>query len=165
VTDGPGEVQIGSPVFMGTQQQQCTLEVWLFMSRMSRSILRLVSNSTTQVILKEKRGNSHERWEKYRYKIGPIRRQFSLTLEVVNVDAAPAVMALDNLQLVDCFDGDKRYSLSGCVCFILRNVLLHFAGHFEYPGRVIYSDMLQAVWRFSGKLLHCVEPYLNFPDM
>jgi len=141
-TDGPGEVHIWSPVFMGTQQQQCTLEVWLFMSSMSRSILRLVSNSTTQVILKEMRGNSHERWEKYRYKIGPIRRQFSLILEVVNEDAAPAVMALDNLHLVDCFDGDKRHSFSGYVWLILRNVLLHFAGHF---GRVTYSEILQAV--------------------
>jgi len=96
---------------MGTQQQQCTLEVWLFMSSMSRSILRLVSNSTTQVILKETRGNSLERWEKHRYKIGPIRRQFSLILEVVDEDAAPAVMALDNLHLVDCFDGNKCHSL------------------------------------------------------
>lgn len=131
---------------MGTQQQQqCTLEVWLFMSNMSRSILRLVSNSTTQLILKEMRGNNHKRWENYRYKIGPIRRQFSLILEVVKEDAAPALMALDNLHLVDCFDGNKRHSLSGYVCFILRNVLLHFAGHFVYPGRVIYSDMLQAV--------------------
>jgi hypothetical protein len=91
------------------------------------------------------RGNSHERWEKYRYKIGPIRRQFSLILEVVNEDAAPAVMALDNLHLVDCFDGDKRHSFSGYVWLILRNVLLHFAGHFEYPGRVIYSETLQAL--------------------
>jgi hypothetical protein len=91
------------------------------------------------------RGNSHERWEKYRYKIGPIRRQFSLILEVVKEDAAPAVMALDNLHLVDCFDGNKGQNLSGYDCFILGNVLLHFAGHFKYPGRVIYSDILQAV--------------------
>jgi hypothetical protein len=150
---------------MGTQQQQCTLEVWHFMSSMSRSVLRLVSNSTVQVILKEMRGNSHERWEKFRYKIGPIPRQFSLILEVVNKDAAPAIMALDNLQLVDCFDGNKRHSLSGYVCFILGNVLLHFARHFDYPGRVIYSDILQAPKQFSGKLLYFVEPSLNFPDM
>jgi len=130
---------------MSTQQQQCTLEVWLFVSSMSRPILRLVSNSTTQVILKEIRGNSHERWEKYRYKIGPIRDQFNLILEVVKEDAAPAVIALDNLHLVDCFDGNKRQSLSGYVCFILGNLILHFAGHFEYPRRVIYSDILQAV--------------------
>jgi hypothetical protein len=130
---------------MGTHEEQCTLEVWLFISSMSRPILRLVSNSTTSVILKEMRGNNHDRWEKYRFKIGPIRRQFSLILEMVKEDAAPAVMALDNLHPVDCFDGNKRQSLSDCVCFILGNALLHFAGHFEYPGRVIHSDIFQAL--------------------
>ena len=102
-------------MFMDTQQQQCTLEVWLFMYNMLRSTVRLVSNSTTPVIVKEMLGNSHERWEKYRYKIGPIHRKFSLILEVVNEEAAPAVMALDNLRLVDCFNGDKRHSFSGCL--------------------------------------------------
>jgi hypothetical protein len=33
---------------------------------------------------------------------------------VVNEDAAPAVMALDNLHLVDCFDGNKRQSFWLC---------------------------------------------------
>lgn len=142
----PGQVHIWSPMFKDTQQQDCTLEVWLFMSSMSQStILRLVRNSTTHVILKETWGNSHERWEKYRYKIGTIRRQFSLTLEVEPKDFAPAFMALDNLHLVDCFDGDKRHSFSCYVCFIHGNALLHFAGHFEFPERVIYSYMLQAV--------------------
>jgi hypothetical protein len=132
-------------MFKGTQQQQCTLEVWLFMSGMSRSVLRLVRNSTTHVILKEERGNSNKRWEKHRYKIGPIRHQFSLTLEVVTKDVAPVFMALDNLRLVDCFDGDKRHSFSGYVCFIDGNALLHFAGHLDFPEREIYSYILQAV--------------------
>jgi hypothetical protein len=132
-------------MFKGTQQQQCTLEVWLFMSSMLQSILRLVSNSTTHVILKEEKGNSNKRWERHRYKIGPIRHQFSLTLEVVTKDVAPAFMALDNLHLVDCFDGNKRHSFSGYVCFIHGNALLCFAGHLELPERLIYSYILQAV--------------------
>ncbi|GFG39571.1 hypothetical protein Cfor_01001, partial [Coptotermes formosanus] len=103
-TEGHGEVHIRSPMFTGTQQPQCALEVWLFMSNMSRSTVRLVSDSNPQVIMKEIRGNSYERWEKYRYKIGPIRRNFSVILEVVTDEAAPAVMALDNLRLVDCFN-------------------------------------------------------------
>jgi hypothetical protein len=70
--------------------------------------------------MKEIRGNSYERWEKYRYKIGPIRRNFSVILEVVTDEAAPAVMALDNLRLVDCFNGAKRHSFSDS--FIHANV-------------------------------------------
>jgi hypothetical protein len=113
-------------MFMGMQQQQCTLEVWLFMSNMSRSTLRLVTNSTTPVIVKTMRGNNNELWEKYSYKIGPIRHEFSLILEVATKDGAPAVMALDNLRLVDCFNGDERDSFSDYVCFIYEKVVLHF---------------------------------------
>jgi MAM domain. len=89
------------------QQPHCSLEFWLFMSNMSRSTLSLVSNSTRPLILKKERGNSNNRWEKYRYKIGPINENSSLILEVVTADEAPAIMALDNLRLVDCFNGDQ----------------------------------------------------------
>jgi hypothetical protein len=101
----PGEVNLWSPVFLGTRQPQCSLEVWLYMSKMSRSTLRLVSNSTTQWVVHEEQGNSNERWERFRYKIGLIRQNFSLILEMVPEGAAPALVALDNLRLVDCFDG------------------------------------------------------------
>jgi hypothetical protein len=114
-------------MYLETQQQHCSLEVWLFMSNMSRSALRIVSNSTMQLIVKEVRGNSHERWEKSSFKIGPIYQKFSLILEVVTKDAAPAVMALDNLRLVDCFNGDKLDISLSTLSLIRRNVVLHSA--------------------------------------
>lgn len=107
---GPREVHVWSPMFLGTRQQQCRLEVWLYMSNMSRSTLRLVSNSTKQWIVKEVRGNSNRLWEMARYTIGPIRQNFSLILEVVSEDPAPALMALDNLRLVDCFNSENHDS-------------------------------------------------------
>jgi hypothetical protein len=58
------------------------------------------------LIVKEVHGNSHDRWEKFSFKIGPVYQKFSLILEVVTKDAAPAIMALDNLRLFDCFNGD-----------------------------------------------------------
>lgn len=124
---GPSEVLFWSPMYLETQQQQCSLEVWLFMSNMSRSILRLVSNATMQLIVKEVRGNSHERWEKFSFKIGPIDQKFNLILEVVTKDAAPAIMALDNLRLVDCFNGDQFDSSLGTLSLIRRNVILRSA--------------------------------------
>lgn len=124
---GPPEVLFWSPMYLETQQQHCSLEVWLFMSNMSRSTLRLVSNTTMQLILKEVRGNSHGRWEKFSFKIGPTYQKFSLILEVVTKDAAPAFMALDNLRLVDCFNGDQFDSSLATLSLIRRNVILHFA--------------------------------------
>jgi hypothetical protein len=93
-------------MYVETQQQHCRLEVWLFMSNMSRSTLRLVSNSSTPLIVQNVWGNSNDRWEKFSLKIGPSYQKFNLILEVVTKDAAPAIMALDNLRLVDCFNGD-----------------------------------------------------------
>jgi len=125
---GPAEVLFWSPMYLEKQQQQhCSLEVWLFMSNMSRSTLRLVSNSTMQLIVKEVRGNSHERWEKSSFKIGPIYQKFSLILEVVTKDAAPAIMALDNLRLVDCFNGDQFDISLSRLSLIRKNVVLHSA--------------------------------------
>ena len=124
---GPSEVLFWSPMYLETQQQRCSLEVWLFMSNMSRSILRLVSNTTVQLIVKEVRGNNNDRWEKFSFKIGPIYQKFSLILEVVTKDAAPAIMALDNLRLVDCFNGDQFDSSLGTLSLIRRNVILHSA--------------------------------------
>lgn len=124
---GGEEVHVWSPMYPGMQQQHCALEGWSFMSNMSHSILRLVSNSTRQLIVKETRGNSNERWEKFRYKIGPVEQKFSLILEVVTADPAPAVMALDNLRLVDCFNGDQCDSLLRSLLLTPRNVILHFA--------------------------------------
>jgi hypothetical protein len=97
-------------MFFGTRQQKCSLELWLYMSNMYRSTLHLVNNSTTQVVVKETQGNNNRLWERARYNIGPVRQNFSLILEVVSEDEAPAVMALDNLRLVDCFSGEKRNS-------------------------------------------------------
>jgi hypothetical protein len=109
-TEGPvsEHVQVWSPVFLGTQHNNCTLQMWLFMSNMSSATFRIVVNSTTQWIVYEGRGNSHEQWEKFVHKIGPIRQKFNLILEVVPENPAPALVALDNLRLVSCFDGDKR---------------------------------------------------------
>jgi hypothetical protein len=122
-------------MYLGTQQQQCSLEVWLFMSNMSRWTLRLVSNSTTQLIVKEVWGNSNERWEKFRYKIGSIYQKFSLILEVVTNDTAPAIMALDNLRLVDCFNGDLCDSSLGSVKLIHVNVILVL-----HSAKVLFSQ-------------------------
>jgi len=80
-----------------------------------------------QLIVKEVRGNSHERWEKFSFKIGPIDQKFNLILEVVTKDAAPAIMALDNLRLVDCFNGDQFDSSLGTLSLIRRNVILRSA--------------------------------------
>jgi hypothetical protein len=113
-------------MFLGTRQQQCSLEVWLFMSKMSRSTLRLVSNSTTQWVVHEEQGKSNERWERFRYKIGLIRQNFSLIFEVVPEGAAAALVALDNLRLVDCFDGEPD-SWSIRVSFIPINATSHFS--------------------------------------
>ena len=141
---GPAEVLFWSPMYMETQQQHCSLEVWLFMSNMSRSTLRLVSNSTIQVIVKEVRGNSRDRWEKFSFKIGPIYQKFSLILEVVIKDAAPAIMALDNLRLVDCFNGDQFDSSLGTLSLIRRNVILLSAQirPRPLPGHVIHYCIL-----------------------
>jgi hypothetical protein len=114
-------------MFLGTRRQQCSLEMWLFMSKMSRSTLRLVSNSTTQWVVHEEQGNSNERWERFRYKIGLIRQNFSLIFEVVPEGSAAALVALDNLRLVDCFDGEESDTWFSRVSFIRINATSHFS--------------------------------------
>jgi cAMP phosphodiesterase len=109
-SSGPLAVRVWSPMFFGARQQQCSLEMWLFMSNMSHSTLILVGNSTKQWVVKETLGNNKKLWEMVRYKIGPIRQNFSLILEVATEDAAHVLVAIDNLQLVDCFDHDSQFS-------------------------------------------------------
>lgn len=145
----PGEVNLWSPMFLGTRQQQCSLEVWLFMSKMSRSTLRLVSNSTTQWVVHEEQGNNDERWEQFRYKIGLIRQNFSLILEVVPEGAAPALVALDNLRLVDCFDGEEPDTSFSCVSIILVNAKLHFFRLGSIPVQVM-CVLWWAKWHWGG---------------
>jgi hypothetical protein len=124
---GPAEVLFWSPMYQETQRKNCSLEVWLFMSNMSRSTLRLVSNSTMLLIVREVRGNSHDRWEKFSFKIGPFYQKFSLILEVVTKDDDPAIMALDNLRLVECFNGDQLNNSFGTLSLIRKNVIIHSA--------------------------------------
>jgi hypothetical protein len=119
-------VHVWSPMFLGMPQHQCSLDAWLFMSNMSRSTLRLVTNSSTPWILKEVYGNNRMVWERARFKIGPISQTFNLMLEVVSGDAAPALLALDNLRLVDCFNGKNHDSQCSSISGGPENAILRF---------------------------------------
>jgi hypothetical protein len=135
----PFEVSLWSPMFLGTRQQQCTLEVWMYMFNMFRSTLRLVSNSTIPWVVQEERGNSNARWEKFRYKIGLIRQNFSLILEVVSEGYGLALMALDNLRLVDCFDGEEPVYQCAFNSHKHNNIFSRLGGPDSIPVQVVFA--------------------------
>ena len=73
------------------------------MQNMSNAILRLVINGKIATVAREEKGNNNGIWEKKKYLVGSMRQPFNVILEVVPEGSFPAIFALDNLQLKDCF--------------------------------------------------------------
>lgn len=52
------------------------------------------------------KGSVFNRWEPLSFNVGRIKQEFNIILEVIPGDQFPGHIALDNLNLIDCFPGN-----------------------------------------------------------
>ncbi|XP_075212596.1 anaplastic lymphoma kinase isoform X2 [Lycorma delicatula] len=103
---GPKQMLMWSPKYASTGEQ-CRLKVMLHMGNMVNGsfkvLVEIVHNKTSWVV-SEKNGTDSNQWEEYNVKIGRLRQEFNLVLEVTPSERYPSHVALDNIKLTDCFN-------------------------------------------------------------
>ncbi|XP_031358672.1 ALK tyrosine kinase receptor [Photinus pyralis] len=115
------ELHVTSPLF-SPSADTCKLQVWIYQDGMVNGIIRIVAETEnrTQWLVSQIHGDSSRRWSKYTKAVGKISQEFHIILEIVPVQrsAKGALVAFDNIKLIDCFA--ESDSISGCTPFQYR---------------------------------------------
>ncbi|XP_076319318.1 leukocyte tyrosine kinase receptor-like isoform X1 [Tachypleus tridentatus] len=113
-------IEIKSPWLTSGTQADCEVQFWLHMFDMTEGRISVVVR-TRDVVWETLiyPGNSRNMWEKLPSKIGSVSQPFQLVLEIMEGDTAPAHLAIDNIQLVNCETnnvGKKKCELKHFLC-------------------------------------------------
>ncbi|XP_022243768.1 leukocyte tyrosine kinase receptor-like [Limulus polyphemus] len=105
---------------MSGTQANCMVEFWLHMFNMIEGRISVVVR-TRDVVWETSfyAGNSRNMWEKFSSKVGSVSQPFQLVLEIMEGDVAPAHLAIDNIQLINCEtnnSGKKKCELKHFMC-------------------------------------------------
>lgn len=106
---GTKEGQIWSVIIPPTGSH-CFLEFSTYQINMEQGVIRqiIATDNITSSVASERRGNNDEKWNVTRLKLGGISQPYRVGLEVV----VPynSSIAIDNIQLDDCFPGFYNFN-------------------------------------------------------